>query len=136
MGVVLFDPAAFKTRYPQFTAVNNTTLQLYFDEATLYLNNTDCSPVKDLAQRAILLNMIVAHLAQLYGGPTGISTGGGAGRVSEATEGTVTVKFDVGTTTMSSAFWYQTPFGIAYWNATARYRTFRYYPRSYRRGCC
>lgn len=126
MGVFAFDPAAFKTRYPNFSAVSDAALRAYFDEACLYLDNTDNSIVADVGNRGLYLGMIVAHLTQIYGGTNGTSGAGGAGRVSNASEGSVSASFDVGPTTMSSAFWYQTPFGIAYWNATAKYRLFRY----------
>lgn len=135
MGVVAFDPAAFKLAYPQFSSIADELLQSYFSLATLYLNNTDCSPITDLNQRETLLNLIVAHIAQLSVGANGAGGSGVAGRVSKATEGTVSVEFDVGPQTNSSAFWAQTPFGLMYWQATAPYRSFRYYPRRNRCGC-
>ena len=68
MGVVIFDPAAFKLRYPEFSSVDDALLQQYFTQATIYLDNTDFSRVSDLAVRAMLLNMLVAHIAFLYSG--------------------------------------------------------------------
>jgi hypothetical protein len=61
MSAVVFDPAAFKARYPEFAAVADPTLAACFDEAGLYLSNTDNSPVQNLTRRATLLNMLTAH---------------------------------------------------------------------------
>lgn len=131
MGVVAFDPAAFKTLYPQFSTIADATLNSYFSLATIYLNNTDGSAVSDVNQRAIFFNLIVAHLSQINSGLNGAGGSGVPGRISKATEGTVNVEFDVGPQTNQSAFWAQTPFGLQYWQATAIYRTFRYYPRRF-----
>lgn len=53
MAIVVFDVAAFRERYPEFDAVSETLLNAYFTEATIYLNNTDSSPVKDISIRAL-----------------------------------------------------------------------------------
>ena len=63
MTVVVFDATAFKARYPEFAAVANATLAACFTEAGLYLSNADNSPVRNLTRRAILLNMLTAHVA-------------------------------------------------------------------------
>ena len=67
MSAVVFDPAAFKARYPEFAAVAAPTLAACFDEAGLYLSNTDNSPVQNLTRRATLLNMLTAHVAYIGG---------------------------------------------------------------------
>ena len=130
MAVAVFDYTAWQTRYPEFNgAVSAELAALLFDEAgLLYLNNTDASPVADVARRLLLLNMIVAHLAAVSGAlevggkPTGI-----VGRVTEATEGSVSVKaatFAPGT----SDWWSITSYGFAFWTATKRLRSARYVP--------
>lgn len=141
MAVVVFDVAQFVMRYPVFAAYNTANpggLQYFFDDATLYLNNTDCSPITDLKQRERLLWMITAHLALLGGAaaPGGVgSTATQVGRISEASEGTVKASFDMGTSQGRAAFWNQTQFGAQYWMATARYRGFRYIAPGAGRGC-
>lgn len=87
MAVVVFDPAAFKVRYPEFVTAPNILLGEYFTESGLYLNNTDASPVCDVTIRAMLLNMLVAHIAALRFGVNGNAPSGLVGRVSSATEG-------------------------------------------------
>jgi hypothetical protein len=123
MAIVKFDPDAFIARYPQFDAVSAATLQAYFDEAGLYLNNTDASVVSDVQERGLLLNMLAAHIATLN---ATAATGGLVGRVTSATEGSVTVTVDYGAVTNSQAWYAQTPYGANYWAATAKYRTMRY----------
>lgn len=127
MPVVVFDEVAFKARYPEFSALTSPALAAYFTEATIYLNNTETSPVTDEAQRAILLNMLVAHIAFLDSSSSANS--GLVGRIASATEGSVSVTTDVGPMTGSQAWFMQSRYGAAYWQATAPYRTFRYTPR-------
>jgi hypothetical protein len=129
-GVVVFDPAAFAARYPQFANVSTQLLQAFFDEAAaLYLNNSTRSIVQDLAERAILLNLIVAHLGTLSGVLTPAGQGSNAtqvGRVASASEGSVSASLDMGQQSKNAAFWMQTQYGAQYWTATAQYRTMRY----------
>lgn len=95
MGVVIFDPSAFKLRYPEFSSVDDVLLQQYFTQATIYLDNTDSSRVSDLAVRSMLLNMLVAHIACLYSGANGQSPSGLVGRIDSASEGSVSVHADM-----------------------------------------
>ncbi|EAX3121248.1 DUF4054 domain-containing protein [Salmonella enterica subsp. enterica] len=126
MGVVIFDPSAFKLRYPEFSSVDDALLQQYFTQATIYLDNTDFSRVSDLAVRAMLLNMLVAHIAFLYSGANGQSPSGLVGRIDSASEGSVSVHADMPGVTANSAWYMQTKYGADYWNATAPFRTFQY----------
>lgn len=129
MGIVVFDPFAFKVRYPAFNAVSNPALQGCFDDATLYLSNKDTSPVQCLARRAQLLNMLTAHIATLGGL---LSPGGSAqpvGRVSQASEGSVSASLDYVPATPGSGAWFnQTQYGATFWQATSSLRGMRYLP--------
>lgn len=112
--VVVFDVDEFKTLYPQFANVDETILQNYFNAATLLLDNTDKSPVKDLAERKMLLYMLTCHIATLKGRGDSI-----VGTITAATEG----KVNVSVTPLVNANWYnQTICGSMYWQATAKYR--------------
>lgn len=126
MGVVIFDPSAFKLRYPEFSSVDDALLQQYFTQATIYLDNTDSSRVSDLAVRSMLLSMLVAHIACLYSGANGQSPSGLVGRIDSASEGSVSVHADMPGVTANSAWYMQTKYGADYWNATAPFRTFQY----------
>lgn len=130
MCVVAFDSVAFLSRYPEFSSVSAPTLAAYFSEATIYLDNTDNSIVADCSIRAVLLNMLTAHISALYSGINGNKPSGIVGRVSAASEGSVSVTADMGPTTNSQAWYLQTQYGAAYWEATARYRRFQYVPGS------
>lgn len=129
MAAVVFDPAAFKVAYPEFAAVDNAVLQSCFDQATLYLSNSDCSPVQDLTKRQALLWMLTAHIATLRGYGPGTGRAGVVGRVSSATEGSVSISTEYGVP--GSATWFsQTPYGANFWEATLYLRSFRYRPRA------
>lgn len=128
-GAVVFDPAAFVRRYPQFAAVDAGTLQDFFNEAALYCNNTSRSVVKDLGERSVLLGMLTAHIGTLSGVLTPAGQGSTAtqvGRVSSAAEGSVSASLDMGAQPGSAAWYLQTQYGAAYRQATAKYRTMRY----------
>lgn len=131
-GIVAFDPTAFKARYPEFVNVSDALLQDYFGEATIYLANTEDSRVQDVAQRGVLLNMLVAHIAQLNAGSTTQPASPLVGRVNTATEGSVSVGTEMGVVPFTAAWFLQTKYGASFWQATARYRTMQYVPgRSY-----
>lgn len=125
-GVVEFDPAAFRATYPAFTDPPYTDgmLQLYFDLATLILNNSCASVVSDGVQRERLLNLLVAHIATLQ--PAAASSPlRPVGVVSGATEGSVSVQFAL-QVSQNSQWYLQTQYGALFWQLTAPYRSFRY----------
>ena len=125
MTAVVFDPAAFKARYPEFAAVANATLQACFDEAGLYLSNSDKSPVRDLTRRAVLLNMLTAHVAYIGGILSADGMPRPVGRLSQASEGSVSAAFE--NLAPGSAAWFQqSQYGAAFWQATTSLRGFRY----------
>lgn len=130
MAVVTFDATAFKIRYPEFAAVSDSKLSACFDDAGLYLSNTDVSPVQNVTRRTQLLWMLTAHISFL-GGAT--SPGGAArpvGRVSQAAEGSVSASLDYTPATPGSGAWFnQTTYGAMFWQATTSLRGFRYRPR-------
>lgn len=128
MTIVAFNATAFKTRYPEFSAVSDSVLADCFLEAGLYLANTDNSPVQNVSTRAMLLNMLTAHIAFLYGKLSADSLPKPSGRVSEAVEGSVSVRTEYmlpGT----HAWFTQTAYGSSFWQATSSLRGFRYMAR-------
>lgn len=125
MTAVVFDPAAFKARYPEFAAVGDPLLQACFGEAGIYLSNTDNSPVQNVTRRAVLLNMLTAHIAALGGALSSDGQPRPVGRVSSATEGSVSASMEY--LAPGSAAWFaQTQYGAAFWQATTSLRGFRY----------
>lgn len=129
MGVVAFDYAIWSARYPELVATTPpAAAQRYFQEATLYLSNTESSPVRDVSRRALLLDMLTAHIAALNGGVNGQAASPLVGRISSATEGSVSVTVDSLGGGANAAWFMQTKYGAAYWQLTASMRTFRYVP--------
>jgi hypothetical protein len=136
VAVVVFDPAAFKAQYLEFSGFSDTLLMANFTSAQVYLTNSAASIVSDIPTRTYLLNLLTAHLTQVFNGtnngtsstqPTGL-----VGRVEVAKEGSVHVRADMGTVPAAGAWYMQTTYGAAYWAATAKYRTFRYVPATRR----
>jgi hypothetical protein len=128
-GVVIFDYAGWSARYPELASTGQSLAQAYFDnDAMLYLDNTASSPVPDVNKRRPLLNMIVAHIAALNS-PTadGKPASPLVGRITNASEGSVNVSVDMPGPD-SAAWWMQTKYGAAFWQATASLRTMRYIP--------
>ena len=127
MAAVVFDPAAFKAAYPEFSAVPDATLNAYFLRSQLFLVNEDC-PVQDEAKRLQLYWLLVAHIAQLSGAlnPGGVPSP--VGRTSSATEGSVSVSMEFNAT-MGASWFAQTSYGATFWAATAYLRSFRYVAR-------
>lgn len=125
-GVVSFNYAIWAARYPELAnLVPLDMASAYFMEAGLYLDNTACSPVQDLGQRAAYLNMLVAHIAALNGARADPSSFA-PGRLSSATEGSVSVSLDLGALPGAATWYAQTTYGLAYWAMTANLRTMRY----------
>ena len=133
MGVAVFNSVLFLRRYPEFTAAYNANPTLFvsmFAEAGLYLNNTPTSIVQDVALRTVLLNMLTAHIAFLGGVLTADGQPRPVGRVSSANEGAVGASFDFTPATPGSGAWFaQTQYGVAFWQATTNLRGARYFPQ-------
>ena len=125
--------------FPQFANVEQASAQIYFNLAQLYFNNAGWpgSLVNPSAESLLLL--LVSHLTFLWsprdaqGNPSTTGTfppPALVGRISSATEGSVTVQteYDTAKGNPDAAWYIQTPYGAAYWAATAQFRTFRYAP--------
>jgi len=131
--IVTFVYADWAAQYPQFSNVTSAQAQVYFNQATLYLDNTPTSPLAgDPTTLTTLLYLITAHIAQLW---TNLATAGGAaqnapvGRISAATQGSISVQTVYATPASDLAAWfYQTQYGASFWAATTYLRTARYIP--------
>jgi len=126
-GVVTFDKAEFVAKFPAFATVDAALLQGDFDVATLFLNNSCCSVVKDANKRLLLLYMVTAHIAALFQGENGNAPSGLIGRVSSGSEGSVAVSTQYASEmSMTEAYFAQTQYGAMFWAATTYLRTMRY----------
>lgn len=130
--------AGWIVRYPEFTGIPSPTYDLYFAEAGLFCRNDGSGPVTTAAAQSVLMQMLTAHIAALYSQSQGDPTPGSpknantpVGRISDATQGSVSVSLDWPSSTDPSAMekWLtQTKYGAEYWAATLVYRQMRYRP--------
>jgi hypothetical protein len=130
MGVVVFNQSRWLADYPEFTSVATqyaTAPAACFRQACTILDNTDRSKVHDMAVRSDLLDLLTAHIMQIRFGVGGNPPSRLVGRVSQASEGTVSISSEVGSGVGARQSWFlQTTYGALYWNMSAVYRTARY----------
>ncbi|MER9375998.1 DUF4054 domain-containing protein [Mesorhizobium sp. M0491] len=129
MGVIVdFSYANFVAIFPQFASLSQPQVeQGALPVAVLYCRNDGGGPVTNAETQTTLLNLMVAHICQLMYGANGQAPAGIVGRISNAAEGSVSVQAEF-PMTPSNAWFMQTPFGAAFWQGTASYRTMRYMP--------
>lgn len=131
--VVPFVFADWAARYPELVAptetppgTGTTTAVQAADDfvlAGLYLNNTPCSAVQNIPMRTILLYMLTAHIAALAARQAAEPDGNAiVGRISDGTQGSVSVSADMGTVTVNQAWFLQTQYGASFWQATIQFR--------------
>ena len=123
-NVVEFVVAEFREEYPFFSELTDTQLSSLFRKACLRLRNDAKSCVKDIEVRKEFLYLIVAHLATLQ---SQVDAGNMlVGRLSSASEGSVSISSEYGTLGSSEKWWVQTPYGAKFWQMTAIFRTSLY----------
>lgn len=140
-GPITFSYALWIARYPEFAYVDPDVAQLYFGEACLYVDNTGQGPINDPATLTVVLNMATAHIAALYSAKQGdqYNSSGSenasplVGRISSASEGSVSVSTDYGDQGPTAAWWTQTKYGASVYQALMPFRMARYYPSLRRR---
>lgn len=124
-----FDYAGWFARYPELSgSVSQALAQLYFNEATLYLDNTVTSIVRDTGQRSAILNMLTAHIAALNAALNGQASSPLVGRINSASEGSVSVQVAMDAAPGTAAWFNQTKYGAAAWQAMGPFRTMHYRP--------
>lgn len=137
MAAITFDYSYWTAGYPEFAGCSPAQGQFWFDQAGLYCANVNCSPAfgTDGTVLKQLLYLLTSHIAWMNaprdanGNPaaTGQPASAIVGRISSASEGSVSVQAEWKGSGSPSEDWYtQTKYGAAYWAATAQFRTFRY----------
>lgn len=126
MAIAIFNQTAFLGRYPEFAAIAQASIEACFSEAGLYLNNTDGSIVTDIPTRTALLYMLTAHIVALNFGANGRPPSDVVGRISGAGQGTINVQLAMGSSNDARAWFDQTKYGAAYWQASLRFRSATY----------
>jgi len=125
--VAVFTYALWAAIFPELSLYTNSAQATqYWTEATMLLNNTISSPVQDVAQRTMLLNLLTAHICQLRQPLNGQPSSPLVGRISEATEGSVSVKAEMNVAPGSAQWFNQTKYGAQYWQMTLPFRSARY----------
>lgn len=131
MTQVTFVPASFKAEYPEFSVASDARCTNMFTIASQsLLDNTNNSPVMDINYRTQLFYMLVAHLLLLFQtSDTPTLNNAPPGRLSTATEGSVTAGFEylLPPGSAMAAYFTQTKYGALYWTATARFRSAIYF---------
>jgi hypothetical protein len=134
-GVVQFVFSEFATQMPEFAGINQAWAATAFTDATFLLSNSCRSPIRDANKRQYFLYLLTAHVCFLrFGSNDGAGNvtpaPGIVGRVSDAHEGSVSVRAEYSATNVpqGQAFYIQTRWGALYWQQTAKYRAFRYAP--------
>lgn len=135
-AIATFDYGAWVARYPEFAAVTSVTAAGYFAEAGIYHDNTRCGLVCDETTQTYLMYMVTAHIAARYSQSAGSPAPGQpqnantpVGRISSASEGSVSISTENSYPAGTAQWWQQTKYGSDYWEATKGYRTMRYVPR-------
>lgn len=133
---VQFSYSLWTQQFPEFAAVNPVQAEFYFDLATVVQRNDGTGPVCSPTTQLNLLNLLTSHIATQYSQSLGDPSPGSpkdanspVGRISSATEGSVTVQTDYGSNVSQQMAWaITTKYGALWWALTAQYRTARYVP--------
>jgi hypothetical protein len=136
MGVqITFDNNQWYAQFPEFKRVIPATVSAMFTVATTLIRNDGGGPIRDAQAQQNALYYATAHLIRLFyppgnnGEPYDFT-----GRISSATEGSVTVATELNLpVNPGAAWWTQTPYGFAAWQILASDRTMRYFPSRRRR---
>lgn len=133
---VQFSFSLWVQQFPEFASLTSQQGQFYFDLATVIHRNDGTGPVTNPSVQLNLLNLMTSHMATLYSQSLGDQSPGSpksasspVGRINSATEGSVSVQTDYGSTiSQQQAFCIQTKYGATWWALTGQYRTARYIP--------
>lgn len=132
-GVVSFVYSEWVAAYPEFAGMTAPQGQAAFNDATLLLSNSCRSPIRDANKRQQYLYVLTCHACFLrFGSNDGAGkitpAPGIVGRIAQASEGSVSVsaQYDASNVPQGQAYYIQTPWGAFYWQATAKFRQFRY----------
>ena len=137
MGVIIPEPdyATWLVRYPRFNPtggsqpVSQPLYSQYFADAQMYQANNGAGPIRDANTATRLMMMMIAHIAAMNTpSASGAQPSGLVGRISSASEGSVSVSVENNYGPGTVQWYQQTEYGSNWWAATAQYRTMRYRP--------
>ena len=124
---------AWSLLFPELASyVTQAQASGFFQTAGFFCDNSGSGQVVGGApyyQLDTFLNYITAHLAKLYASPPGTPPSPLVGRISQATEGSVSVVSElVANPSDQMAFFMQTQYGLTYWTMSQQFRTGFYVP--------
>jgi hypothetical protein len=137
---VVFSFATWTASFPEFAGLTSDQGQAYFDRACLICANSTTNPVFCAGVLSPLLYLLTSHVAWLncpkdaMGNPsaTGQPPAALVGRISSATQGSVSVQTDMpaqGDSSAMDAYLKQTKYGLEYLAQITQFRTARYVAR-------
>jgi hypothetical protein len=131
MGIsVPFVFDVWASAYPMFSNIDQNTIQaVVLPLAQSYHRNDGGGPINDPVIQTQALWLAVAHVAQLMFGSTTQEASPLVGRVSNATEGSISVTAEYNDKNPAGAWWEQTTYGAAYWQLIKSYAMGFYHPK-------
>lgn len=121
-AIATFSKADFDLQYPEFAYLSSGQIQTYWTIGQQYMINDGSGPVQDTATQAILLNLVTAHICQLFAPQAnGQASSQLVGRITNASEGSVSVAVEF-KGPVNAQWFQQTKYGAAWWEATKKYR--------------
>lgn len=125
---VPFNYNTFVLTFPAFADLGEQQAALYWGIAEGYWRNDGTSPCTTVTEQARLMNLLTAHIAKMLAPNSAGGQGGDlTGRITNASEGSVSVQTEFASETPPSMAWYvQTQYGAMFWQLTAPYRTMKY----------
>lgn len=130
-NVVVFNYAQWVALFPELASINQAQATMYFGMAENLCDNSPCGIVPNCPptyQRQTFLNLLTAHIASLFGSINGQPPNPLVGRISNATQGSVSVATQNDYPPGSAQYFQQTKYGAAYWQMSSQYRTMTYVP--------
>jgi hypothetical protein len=131
---VAFIYCDWEAMFPEFCGVGEPAATGYFSIATLYLGNRRfCNQVPARGTsgdpRRTILYLLTAHVAKLFASIGGKPSPQVVGRVNQASEGSVSVGLDMTGSPPSAAWFMQTKYGAAAFQAMRPYSLARFVSR-------
>lgn len=124
-GPVTFVYSNWTALFPELANVSQAQATLYFGLAADVIDNSSCSEISssNVQQLTDLLNLTTAHIASIFSQQTNgqPNTSGGeaapgiVGRISNASEGSVSVALVMPDQPQQAAWWQQTRYGAMAW---------------------
>ena len=117
MNVVALDTALFKEMYPEFAGLSENALQGYWEIDCQLIDNSEASRIPVQVRKPILYAAL-CHICRLMTGDIG-----SVGRVSSASQGSVSASLEYPEVSKQAAYWVQTQCGALVWQLLKPYRT-------------